>query len=150
MKKDAHLYNFCSWKTYPKFRRIIQKTFEIKNMIIWDKLNGGAGDLEYSLGNRYEIIIFATKGKRKLIKRKDDVFPISKIHSSKLIHATQKPVQLIKELLEISAIKKDLICDPFMGVGTTIKASKEMNMELSTIGIEIDKNISATAKDYTE
>jgi len=148
-KNDAHIYIFTSWKVYPMFMKIISKYFEIKNLIIWDKMNHGPGDLEYSWGNRYEMIIFATKGNKGLNRRKDDIISVPKIPSDSLLCPTQKPVDVIKELLDVSAQEADVICDPFMGVGTTIKALKEMkNKNLTYIGIEINKKLFEIAKAY--
>jgi site-specific DNA-methyltransferase (adenine-specific) len=146
-KKDSHLYFFTSHKVYSHFEKIISQYFDIKNMIVWDKGNHGAGDLEGSWGNRHELIIFATKGNRKLNKRKADIIQISKISSEKMIHPTQKPEQLIKELIDASAQKADTICDPFMGSGSTIKAIKEFD-GLNYIGIEVDKERFEKAKSY--
>ena len=138
-KTDAHVYLFTGWKVYPNFLEVVNKYFEVKNLIIWDKGNHGTGDLEGTWGNRYEMIIFASKGSRKLVKRKADIIPVSKIASSEMIHPTQKPTQLIKELLEASAHTKDTVIDPFMGSGSTIKAVKEYG-DLNYIGIELDKD----------
>lgn len=146
-KSQAHLYFCCSWKVECIFREIIGKYFEIKNIIIWDKLNHGAGDLEGNWSDRYEMIIFATKGNRSMSKRKANIIPISKISSSKLRHPTEKPVELIKQLLEASAQPNDTVCDPFMGGGSTIKACKEFG-NLNYIGIELDKDIFEVAKAF--
>ena len=35
------------------------------------------------------------------------------------IHPTQKPIDLIREILLVSSNKQDLVLDPFMGSGTT-------------------------------
>lgn len=137
-KADAHFYIFTSWKVYSEFKKVVEKYFDIKNMIVWDKGNHGAGDLETSWGNRHELIIFATKGNRNLNKRKADILQISKLSSSEMIHPTHKPTGIIKELLEVSARSKDTVIDPFMGSGSTIKAVKEFR-ELNYIGIELDK-----------
>lgn len=137
-KENAHVYLFTGWRVYPQFKEIVEKYFDIKNLIIWDKGNHGTGDLEGSWGNRYEMIIFATKGNRKLVKRKADIIKVNKLSSSEMIHPTQKPGQLIKELLESSAHTKDTVIDPFMGSGSTIKSVKEYG-DLNYIGIELDK-----------
>jgi site-specific DNA-methyltransferase (adenine-specific) len=144
-KADAHIYIFTSWKVYPEFRQIVEQYFTIHNLIVWDKGNHGAGDLENAWGNRHELIIFATKGNRPLNKRKADIVSINKLPSSQMIHPTQKPVELITELLEVSAQKADTVCDPFMGSGSTIKAVKEYD-GLNYIGIEIDKAMFDKAK----
>ncbi len=137
-KADAHLYFFAGWQTCPQFREIIGKYFTIRNVIIWDKGNHGAGDLDYAWGNRYEMIVYATKGRRTIQTRKADIIHVSKLNSANMIHPTQKPEKIITELLEVSARPADTVCDPFMGSGSTIKAVKEFG-GLSYIGIELDK-----------
>ena len=138
MKPNSHLYVFTSWKVVRLFREMISNYFEINNIIVWDKKNHGAGDLYYSWGDRCEWIIFATKGNKSLNTFKGNILSFSKVHWSKRLHPNEKPINLIKELLEMSAKPKDIICDPFMGSGSTIKAIIEFR-NLNYIGIEIDK-----------
>ncbi len=144
-KADAHFYFFAGWQTCPQFREIISKYYQIRNIIIWDKGNHGAGDLEFAWGNRYEMIIYATKGKKALNMRKADILQVSKLNFVNMLHPTQKPVGVIKELLEVSANTADTVCDPFMGSGSTIKAVKDYG-GLNYVGIEIDKEIFEKAR----
>lgn len=137
-KDDAHIYLFTGWRVYPDFLKVVEKYFNIKNLIIWDKGNHGTGDLEGTWGNRYEMIIFASKGNRKISTRKADILQVGKVSSSEMIHPTQKPTELIKQILEVSAHKKDTVIDPFMGSGSTIKAIKEYG-DINYIGIELDR-----------
>ena len=51
-------------------------------------------------------------------------------------HPTEKPVELMKILIENSTNKGDVVLDPFMGVGATCVAAKQTGREF--IGIEID------------
>lgn len=146
-KANSHFYFFTSWKVYSDFKKVVDKYLDIKNMIIWDKGNHGAGDLTGSWGNKHELIIFATKGNKTLNTRKQDILAVSKLSSNKMIHPTQKPVKLIKELLEVSAQKADIVCDPFMGSGSTIKAVKEYG-GLNYIGIELDNERFEKAKSF--
>lgn len=148
-KNDCHLYFFCSWKVEPKYREIIEKYFQIKNIITWFKGNDGAGDLVYNWGDSTEFIIYAIKGKRPLNKgnRKMNFLDIPRLDHTKKIHPTQKPVDLIKQLLEVSAQPNDTICDPFMGSGSTIKACKSFQ-DLHYIGIELDPVIFQKAKTF--
>jgi len=147
-KSDTHLYFFTSWKVYAQFESIISKHFDIKNVIVWDKGNHSMGDLTGAWGNRHELIIFATKGNRNINKRKADILAVPRISTQNAIHPTQKPEALIKELLEVSAIIGDTVCDPFMGSGSTIKAIKEYSNQINYIGIEIDKERFEKAKAY--
>jgi hypothetical protein len=66
VKVNSHLYFFTTWKVYSKFEAIISKFFEINNVLVWDKVNHGSGDLEGNYSERYELIIFASKGRRLL------------------------------------------------------------------------------------
>jgi len=66
-------------------------------------------------------------------------------------HPTQKPVELLKLLVQLCSNENDIILDPFMGSGTTCVAAKELNRQY--IGIEIDNeyyNIAKNRIDNTE
>ena len=53
-----------------------------------------------------------------------------------LNHPTVYPDPLIERILKMSTDKHDVVLDPFVGSGTTIKVSK--NLERNSIGIELD------------
>lgn len=56
----------------------------------------------------------------------------------RLEHPTQKPVDLFRWILEIKwLLDKQLILDPFMGSGTTLRAAKDLGRK--AIGIEIEE-----------
>jgi len=136
---NAHLYFFCSWQVFTKFESIISKYFTIKTPLVWDKKNKGSGDLYNDWGNQTELIIYCVKGKKGINTRKGNVLSFSRLHTSKMVHPTQKSTELIKELLSASALKNDFVVDPFMGSGSTIKACNEMNIK--SLGIELDKEM---------
>lgn len=54
--------------------------------------------------------------------------------SGRALHPTQKPLSLIIRLLSVGG---DLILDPFMGSGTTLRAAKDLGRK--GIGIEIEE-----------
>ena len=53
------------------------------------------------------------------------------------IHDSEKPVDLMKYLIENSSNKNDLVLDPFMGSGTTAIAC--MQCDRNYIGYELDE-----------
>ena len=59
-------------------------------------------------------------------------------------HPTQKPVKLLKHLIEIGSNEGDVVLDPFMGVGSTGVAAMELDRKF--IGIEIEENYYEAAK----
>lgn len=144
--ENAHLYFFCSWNVFSTFENIISKYFDIKTPIIWDKQNKGSGDLENDWGNQTEIIIYCVKGKKLINNRRGNIISVPRLHSSKMLHPTQKPNELLKQILEVSATKGDFIVDPFMGSGSTIKVCNELN--LKSLGIELDYDMFNIANNY--
>ena len=134
LKDDAHIYIFCNWKIYPQFNEIISKHFQIKNLIIWDKLFMGMGDLKGNYSSSYEMIVF-TGGNREFLTRPKNIIQCR--FSDERFHNTQKPVELIKQLIENSTNVNETIFDPFLGSGSTVVAAKEMKRNF--IGCEIDE-----------
>lgn len=60
-------------------------------------------------------------------------------------HPTEKPLSLIKHLIEIHTNEGDVVFDPFLGSGTSAVACKELNREC--IGIELDEEYFKIASD---
>lgn len=138
MKADSHLYCFTSWKVYPQFAEIIGRYFKIKNCLVWVKNNHGSGDLEGNYSEQYEMVIFATKGNRKLNgNRESNVLTFDKVASLNLLHSCEKPVDLLSFLIEKSTDAGELVVDPFMGSGSTIFAAKQTGR--SYWGCELDE-----------
>ena len=54
------------------------------------------------------------------------------------IHPTQKPIGVLKRLIEIFTDEGDVVIDPVAGSGTTLRAAGELNRK--AYGFEIDKN----------
>lgn len=61
------------------------------------------------------------------------------------IHPSQKPVAVIKKLIEIFTDEGDVVIDPCCGSGSTLRAARELNR--SAYGFEIDRNFYQRAKD---
>ena len=61
------------------------------------------------------------------------------------IHPTQKPVNVLKRLIEIFTDEGDVVIDPCAGSGTTLRASMELNR--NSYGFEIDKEFYKKAKE---
>ena len=61
------------------------------------------------------------------------------------IHPTQKPVNVLKQLIEIFTDEGDIVIDPVAGSGSTLRASNEMNR--SCYGFEIKKDMYKNIKE---
>lgn len=143
---NAHLYFFCSWGVFSDFEKIISKYFTIKTPIVWDKGNKGSGDLDNDWGNQTEIILYCVKGKKLVNTRRGNLISVARLHTSKMVHPTQKPIELLKEILKVSVTDGDFIVDPFMGSGSTIKAANELKYK--SLGIELDSEMFNIANNF--
>lgn len=108
-------------------------------ILVWDKQHCGMGDLS-DFGIGYELIFYFKKGNPKLRgKRINGVINYKHIgFFEKTLHPTQKPVGLIRLLIEKTSDKNAVVLDGFMGSGTTAVASKQLKRKF--IGFEINKN----------
>lgn len=76
------------------------------------------------------------RGSGKMIKNWFEWTKDNKKEYPKL-HPTQKPVGVLKQLIEIFTDENDVVIDPCAGSGTTLRASSELNRH--SFGFEIDK-----------
>ena len=114
--------------------------FHFIKSLIWNKGNKIMGQFYMS---QFEYILFFRKGKGKKINKcgTADILNVpnkkTKGEDGKNIHDTEKPVELMKILIENSSQEGELVLDPFLGVGATAMACKELNRDY--IGVELDE-----------
>jgi len=88
-----------------------------------------------------EHMIYVTKGKHALrIANRGKCHNIFHypIPSSNRFHPTQKPIGMMKEIIEYVSDKGDMILDPFSGSGATISAAMACGRRV--VGIEKDES----------
>jgi site-specific DNA-methyltransferase (adenine-specific) len=138
LANDGHFYAFTRWDVYPAFVAATEEFFEVKNCLVWRKNNWGMGDLEGAYAPAHEFIIFATAGNGRPLQdgRPPDVFEYGQPHTEDYTHPTEKPMDLIADLLTNSTLEGDRILDPFMGSGTTAVAAIQNDREY--VGFEVD------------
>lgn len=61
------------------------------------------------------------------------------------IHPTQKPVSVLKRLIEIFTDAGDVVIDPVAGSGTTLRAAYELGR--NSYGFEVDRNFFTAARE---
>lgn len=98
---------------------------------------GGLGDLKHTLSTDYEIALICHKGQSVIRGKRDgSVWEIPKLNPNKMLHPTQKPTELMERLILKYSDLDALVCDPFLGSGTTAVAAVKTGRHY--IGYEID------------
>lgn len=69
-------------------------------------------------------------------------------NESEKIHPTQKPVELLKSLIEIFTDEGDVVIDPCAGSGSTLVAAERLNRK--AYGFEIKKDFHAKANQWLQ
>ena len=120
--------------------------FHFIKSLIWDKGNKIMGRFYMS---QFEYILFFRKGKGVKINNcgTSDILSIPNIKSKKPdgtnYHDTEKPIELMRILIENSSQPNDTIMDPFAGIGSTLLAANQLGRK--AIGCELDEEFYATA-----
>ena len=133
---DRHWYAFASPRRISEAAHIFAGS---KHIIAWDKGDRGTvGDLEAGFGEAWEAIFYGMKGRRALFgKRPRTVLRYDWSSTMDPQHPTVKPVALLVRLVGMSTMSGELVLDPFMGSGTTLRAAKDSCR--CAIGIEIEE-----------
>lgn len=98
--------------------------------IVWDKDNGANNFADCELAwTSFQSAVRMIKHKWQGMLQED------MSHKETRIHPTQKPVPVFMWILEKYSKEGDLICDPFLGSGTTLAACRKTNR--NCIGFEI-------------
>ena len=145
MANDTAIYCFCSWHKIDIFKPAFERYFKLKNLCVWVKNNHGSGDLKGAYAPKHEFILYGHKG-RSLFreKRTPDVFEYPKVPSSKLVHPTEKNINMLETFVRNNTDQGGAVLDPFMGSGTTGVACA--NTGRNFIGIELDPDYFAIAE----
>ncbi len=147
LKDDRHAYFFFSVKHYAQVRSMLEEAgfFVEPEPIIWNKTSLGAGIGKYNYCTVYETIFHCMKGKRDLNKVIANLFTIDRVPPKKKLVPTEKPVSLLKKLIENSTVPSELVVEPFAGGGSTLQACIELGRKVRGCEIgEVHYNAAVT------
>ncbi len=135
----CEMYVFTNWNVLDTWMSRLRNVpdFELKQMLIWSKGYPGMGDVDANWGCGHEIILYLKKGRRPVPYRRSGILHVERLATKKNIHPTEKPVQLLEKLIEMSTDPGDLIVDPFSGSGSTSVAAR--NLGRDSIAFDVDE-----------
>ncbi len=142
--EDAHLYAFCDIDRFGELKQLMTAAgwTVFRTPLIWHNPGGlRAPWIDSGPQRKYECILFAKKGKKKVTAIRPDVMTYTR--DAAVGHFAQKPVQLLMDLLKRSAVPGDKVADFFAGSGSTLEAC--WNMKLECDAFEVSETHYATA-----
>jgi len=123
LSNNAHILCFCHWRVEKEIMTIMeQEGYKVRGSLIWHKNNAGMGDPFTTFAPQHERIVHAVKGSPILFKRKSDVLQAERVGTHN--HPTEKPITLLKPLIQCTTAPGELVVDMFGGVASTHVAAK--------------------------
>ena len=104
-------------------------------LLVWDK-RFKEKESSNGLFAEVEIAWHSKKAPSKIIKHQQQGF-VANLGDIGRYHPTQKPLAVMHWLVKNCSNLEDVIVDPYMGTGTTLRAAKDLGRK--AIGIEIDE-----------
>ena len=137
LKDKSHCYIMVNSRNLAELQKQSEKVgFKFQNLLMWDKGNV-TPNRWYMQG--FECILMLRKGGAKNINNlgSSNILKVPNIIGNKT-HPTEKPIDLMRILIENSTQPNEIVLDPFMGSGTTAIACKSLGLDY--IGSELDKD----------
>lgn len=146
----ALLYGFMDWKHISDLIEVGDRSsFELKNIVVWDKGKGGMGALyrsahelvavfKHGKGPHTNNIMLGKHGRdRHNIWRYAGMNRFGRGRDRALsLHGTVKPVEMICDLLLDASKPGDVVFDGFSGSGTTLIAAEKMGRRAKVIELD--------------
>lgn len=117
--KAPMIYAFTDWRMWLNLYDVVESSgYSVKNMLVWDKTTAGMGR---GWRAQHELVCFAARQTIDFDPKNSRGNVMKARRTGNLLHPTQKPVDLIEQLLEVTAMAT-VIYDPMSGSGTTLMA----------------------------
>jgi DNA modification methylase len=150
LKDGAGILTFTDWKNAEAWKLALEWAgFSVRSQVIWNREIHGMGDLKGAFAPMHDVIWFATKGAYSHPgKRPRSVISSKRLSGNELVHPTEKPLDLMVELVKSITPEGGTVLDPFMGSGPTGVAATQNGFGF--IGIERDDKYFEIAKERIE
>jgi len=143
-------YVFTDWRMWVNLFDVAESSgYGVRNMVVWDKETPGIGR---GWRSQHELVLCAMKVTQPFDPHKAQGNVIRCSRTGNVLHPTEKPVELIEKILDVTDIAR-VIFEPFSGSGTTLMACESMGrscraIELSPqfVAVALERWSTATGK----
>jgi site-specific DNA-methyltransferase (adenine-specific)/modification methylase len=145
LKPNGNIFVFTTYNSIGKWHAAFDKHFDTTQFMVWHKTNPTPNIFKKSFLNSCELVIcFWNKGHTWNFSDQNGMHnfiesPIcmgaERLKNPK--HPAQKPVKILKHIIQIASNPNDVVFDPFMGVASSAIAALELKRKF--YGCEINK-----------
>ena len=145
LKPSGNIFAFTSYNLLGKWHEAFDPVFDTFQFMVWHKTNPMPKLRRAGFLNSCELIVclwnkghtwnFSTQ--KEMHNFMESSICMGRERLKDPPHPTQKPVKILKHIIDIASNAGDVVFDPFMGVGSTGVAALETGRKF--IGVEIDK-----------
>lgn len=156
LSPKGNIFIFTSYNLIGKWHETFDNEYDTFQFMVWHKTNPVPNFRKSSFLNSCELIVCMwNKGHTWNFKTQAEMHnfietPIcmgkERLQNPK--HPTQKPLSVLKHIIEIASNENDTVLDCFMGVGSTGVACVDLNRNF--IGMEINEEYFNAAKTRIE
>ena len=156
LKPKGNAFIFTSYNMIGEWHKAFDKEYDTFQFMAWHKRNPVPNFMQTSFLNSVELIIcFWNKGHTWNFTNQAEMHNFIETSicggSERLKdpkHPTQKPIKVLEHIINIASNEGDVVLDPFMGVGSTGVAAKNLNRNF--IGFELDEKYFEAAEKRLE
>ncbi len=152
LKPTGNLFIFTSYNQLGRWYNSLDHKFDTSNFMIWHKTNPAPKIFKAGFLNSCEMIFtcwnkkhtwnFISQAEMHNFIESSICMKPERLSNPK--HPAQKPVAILKKMIEIASNENDIVFDPFMGVGSTGVAALDLNRRF--IGVELNDSYFDAAK----
>lgn len=132
---SATLSMFTDWRVAALYAPAVESArWRYQNLLVWDKGSAGLGS---GFRAQHELALHFSKGSPPYFSASyGNVLRCPRVTATDREHQTQKPIDLMRMIVETVAPPDGIVLDTFMGSGTTGVACAKIGRKF--IGIEVD------------
>ena len=152
LKPNGNLFIFTSYNQIGEWHKELDNKFDTTQFMIWHKTNPAPKFFKSGFLNSCEMIFccwnkghtwnFTSQSEMHNFIESPICMSPERIKSPK--HPAQKPLKVLKKIIQIASNEGDIVFDPFMGVGSIGVATRELNRKF--IGFELNGDYFTAAK----
>ncbi len=152
LKPTGNLFIFTSYNQIGRWHQCLDAQFDTTNFMVWHKTNPAPKIFKAGFLNSCELIFtcwnkghtwnFTSQAEMHNFIESPICMRPERLSAPK--HPAQKPIAILKKILNIASNPGDIILDPFMGVGSTGVAALSLGRRF--IGFERDREYFSAAQ----